>query len=745
MVSLGYSGDGSGIKTHHAEIFSAQVTTSTTFPAISVTIPATNPAISPDTPPLNLHTIFTLLLREVQAMKKFTAFTLLLGVCFLPSVHAQVIDPLTLDCTGALPPNFTDAITVDVDTGMWMQGAASGALIPNAANTMVGFNIPANGCVGNMRPATNIASIITLNGSTRGFFITSPGSINFSGSIDASGSDGGVPSGVAGMGGLAGPGGFAGGNGACHPAGNAATAPFAYMTDNFANAGGAGGPPLGEALGVLEYPGAGCDGAGTAGSGGRAGLGISDLAIFAGGLQLFYHQAGSGGGGGHGGVGTEGSYPSVIALPLPNNLSNAGAAVAGFDGLGGGGGAGGTVDFDHLAEAAGPSFQGPQFGLAGGGGGGVVQIVSLSTLTFSGSIDASGGDSEAPPAASNTIGGGAGAGGEIILAADTLSVAAAAVLNADGGLAPGNNGGEHIGGGGGGGGMIGLYGNTTTIVPALVPPAGGISSAHSVTSPNFTGGMSSQNGTVVPAVGTPAPPAQDGVIDMGTLTVAIPPTLSCLAGSGDFVIGKTSATSIFPGAAPCEIVDYTISFGNTGLNPVFGTTLIEEIPDCMTYVSDNFTSIIGVDMAGNVVTIPITPTITTTSVTWLVGTPTVGDPTFFQDVALVPGASYQFSLQMKVDPNAADGKAITNCAQISSGTVVTGPPDPCIPAPPTAGMNVSSNCHTIFVRAPDLTISKTGTNITTGSTTLAAPGDVIEYTVSLVNTGNARCGKCANL
>jgi len=661
-------------------------------------------------------------------MKKFTAFTLFMSVCFLSGVHAQVIDPLALDCTGALPPNFTDPITVDVDTGMWMQGAASGALLQNAANTMVGFNIPANACDGGARPATNIASVITLNGNTRGFFITSPGSINFTGTIDASGSDGGVASGAAGMGGLAGPGGFPGGSGACHPAGNAATPPFAYMTDGVANPGPPGGPPTGEATGVFVYPGGGCDGGGVSGSGGRAGLGISDLFAFVG-TQLFYHQAGSGGGGGHAGVGTEGAYPFLTALPAPNNLNNAGAAVAGFDGIGGGGGGGGTVDFDHLAEAAGPTFPNPQTGLAGGGGGGVVQIVSLSTLTFSGNIDVSGGDSETPPAGVSSIGGGGGAGGEIILAADNLNVAAGAVLNADGGSAPANNGGEHMGGGGGGGGMIGMYGNTTTITPVITPPAGGASSAHNVTSPNFTG-ISTQNGGN-------APPAQDGLIDMGTLTPAVPGGLSCAAGAGDFVIEKTSFTSIFPGAAPCEVIDYTISFGNTGGNAVFGTTLIEEIPACMTYVGDNLTSIVGVDMGGNVVTIPITTTITSTTVTWLVGNNTVGDPAYFQDVALVPGATYQFSLQMKVNPDAADGKSITNCAFITAGAAPVGPADPCIPEPPSAGMNVNSNCHTIIVRSPDIVLTKTGTNLTTGSTSLAAPGDVIEYMVSLVNTGNS--------
>jgi len=646
-----------------------------------------------------------------------------------PVIQAgPVIDPLALDCTGDLPPNFTDPIMVDVDTGMWMQGAASGTLVQNEANTMVGFNIPANSCVGNMRPATNIASVITLNGTTRGFFITSSGSINFSGMIDASGSDGGAPSGAAGMGGLAGPGGFAGGNSACHPAGDAPTAPFNYMTDGNANFGPPGGPPNGEATGVLIYPGAGCDGAGTAGSGGRAALGISDLFNEAGNQQAFYHQAGSGGGGGHSGVGTEGAYPFTTSLPAPNNLNNAGAAVSGFDNLGGGGGAGGTVDFDHVAEGFGPTLPN-QTALAGGGGGGVVQIVSLSTLTFSGNINASGGDSEAPPANTTTIGGGGGAGGEIILAADTLNVAAGAALTADGGSAPANNGGDHIGGGGGGGGMIGLFGNTTTITPVIALPTGGSSAAHVTTSTDFNG-TSAQNGGN-------APDAQGGFIDMGVLTVPVPTELSCEVGSGDFVIEKTSVTAMFPGAAPCEIVDYTISFGNTGSSPVFGTTLIEEIPACMTYVGDNFTSIVGVDMGGNVVTIPITPTITTTSVTWLVGTPIAGDPTFFQDVGLVPGASYQFSLQMKVDADAADGKAITNCALITAGgAVVIGPADPCIPPPPSGGMNVSSNCHIISVASPDLVITKTGTNITTGSTTLAAPGDVIEYTVTLVNTGN---------
>jgi hypothetical protein len=292
-----------------------------------------------------------------------------------------------------------------------------------------------------------------------------------------------------------------------------------------AGAGGSGAP--GSDSGTAGSTPASAPPGTTRGNGGQAGYGVNGSSpniakhgIGAGGGRANTPSSGRAFGGSGGGYGGNGGVISGVVL---SGKTYGAATLA--DLFGGSGGAGAEQTTATNTAPASSSMGG------GGGGGGAVELISLGTLTLSGSISARGGNGggSSLTTGSNSAGGG-GSGGGVIVAANNIVLSGS--VNAGGGDSGALAGGTKAEGAGGGGGRVAFYYNTL---------AGSLATQVSVA--GGKGGLSTLNGadgTVYDATAGSFPFQPVAGPELSSLTLA------CFAAAPLLLLGRGRRNALEP-------------------------------------------------------------------------------------------------------------------------------------------------------------------------------------------------------
>jgi LPXTG-site transpeptidase (sortase) family protein len=408
-------------------------------------------------------------------------------------------------------------------------------------------------------------------------------------------------------------------------------------------------------------------------------------------------NSGGGGGsnGGYGGMGgnawrsgeVDGGYGGA---PFPGSVS--------LITMGGGGGAGTTDDGTGLPNNDGFSSS----GVAGGG----IVFVRSGTIIGTGSVNANG--ASAPVDGDVTVvqndgGGGGGAGGSVVVIArngagsvGTLTVTAAGGHGGDNWPGQAGMPARHGPGGGGGGGVV----YTSGAVAAGSSVAGGVNGI-TTTADDPYGAM----------------PGGAGILVTNVTSTDVPNTISganCVPVSLTTV--KTTSTPIVVAGTTAT---YTITVSNAaGAGGAAGVNISDTLYFNFTYASTD-----SVTLSGNAVrTAVIEPTVGT-------GTPSWG--TF-----LIPGGgsvaiTFTVNVNAATPPGTYQNPATTNFLDpvrtTETGTL-TSTYDPLT----STGEDV-----TVLENNASFTITKVVTAIdTAGNGVLDNPGEVIEYRIDVVNTGD---------
>ncbi|WP_322820396.1 hypothetical protein [Chloroflexus sp.] len=164
-------------------------------------------------------------------------------------------------------------------------------------------------------------------------------------------------------------------------------------------------------------------------------------------------------------------------------------------------------------------------------------------------------------------------------------------------------------------------------------------------------------------------------------------------------LSKTDGATV---TAPGQTLTYTLTFTNTGVGAAHNITLTDNLPSDVTYQSCNLGSLSGsCSESGGVVTFTLT------------------NP-------LAAGASASVSITVQVNATVTGPTTLTNTATLSY-TDVNGNAHPPVSASDTT--QVPGLTTVDLIKRATLVIDNNSDN-------LAGPGDVIEYTLVLTNTGS---------
>ncbi|MGQ9741340.1 hypothetical protein [Chloroflexus sp.] len=167
----------------------------------------------------------------------------------------------------------------------------------------------------------------------------------------------------------------------------------------------------------------------------------------------------------------------------------------------------------------------------------------------------------------------------------------------------------------------------------------------------------------------------------------------------DIVLSKTDGVTV---AAPGQTLTYTLTFTNTGVGAAHNITLSDSLPGGVTYQSCSVGSLVGTcNESGGVVTFTLTDT-------------------------LAAGASAGVSVTVQVDTTVTGPTTLTNTATLdytdSAGN---------------ARPSVSASDSTFVPGPTTVDLTKLASLVVdSNSDNLAGPGDIIEYTLVLTNTGS---------
>jgi len=192
------------------------------------------------------------------------------------------------------------------------------------------------------------------------------------------------------------------------------------------------------------------------------------------------------------------------------------------------------------------------------------------------------------------------------------------------------------------------------------------------------------------------------------------------------VISTDGPLSVSPG----QSITFDIELENGTGDNIAGVCITDTLPPGLVFdmPAHNFNTAVGFDGAGNPVVVPVTATITGgTQITWKVGST---NTTFF----MPDGATYQIEVYattvMAPDAcgtatNRVSAQANVGVTEEGTGCTVLIDPD----------LDLAEDQIEFAVVCPDLAVSKTMTNLTSGGSMMAVNGDLLEYTITYQNIG----------
>jgi|GEM_PF-1003114 len=193
----------------------------------------------------------------------------------------------------------------------------------------------------------------------------------------------------------------------------------------------------------------------------------------------------------------------------------------------------------------------------------------------------------------------------------------------------------------------------------------------------------------------------------------------------------------YPGVRPGEAVTFTLELENTGTVPAYGIKLSEIVPEGITLLSDDATTVRIDDGTGQLVDPSENPIVgdvpwTREGNTFILGQPNETDARYYRTVGLSPGATTRITLTGRVNEDVADDTSIVNRA---SAEVFYRPDWPGAPVEEILDNNTGSCSFAVF--RPDPFVIKTVVNQATGDDSSANAGDVLDYTLEYGNAGHA--------
>jgi len=185
-------------------------------------------------------------------------------------------------------------------------------------------------------------------------------------------------------------------------------------------------------------------------------------------------------------------------------------------------------------------------------------------------------------------------------------------------------------------------------------------------------------------------------------------------------------------ASAGETIVFDITLDNNTGASVGSVCLSDTLPPGMVFdtPAHNFNTAVGVDAMGNPVIVPVTVTVIGgTQITWKVGS--TNNPVFLPD-----GAGYQIQVFAVVDNSSTSCGQNINQVAATALAGVTEEGTGCTVAIDT-GVTLSNEVE-FTIQCPDLIVTKTVTNLTSGGSMMAVPGDVLEYCVTVDNLVNGQ-------
>lgn len=223
----------------------------------------------------------------------------------------------------------------------------------------------------------------------------------------------------------------------------------------------------------------------------------------------------------------------------------------------------------------------------------------------------------------------------------------------------------------------------------------------------------------------------------------------------DIAIEKTgSSEGGYPGVAPGDSLNYTLTYTNTGADYVCGITIQDSLPvdgngsmldvssnalqahslrevsvvnantgAPMTVIRDaNGDALPASDGSENVTdTIPVVYTRSGNTLTWILGSTNPLNANYYGNICIPPKASQSFTVYGKVRSDIVDGTRMENA-------VVVGLAD----QEDTISTNNTDDSW-VMVYQPDLVVEKNGVVNESGDETTVGMGETIDYTVEYAN------------